>query len=106
MPTLDPVGSRVCLLCSTLSHPAHLPPPPPPAAGSLPDSWASSMTQLTSLLLGGGSLSGALPPSWQAPSAWGALQVLDLSDNNLSGTLPADWGSTLTSLQVGGDGRC
>ena len=93
---LPSVPARLCRTLPSL---------PPPAAGSLPDSWASSMTQLTSLLLGGGSLSGTLPPSWQAPSAWGALQVLDLSDNNLSGALPADWGTTLTSLQVGLPGR-
>ena len=44
------------------------------SAGSLPASWATSMTKLVGLYLGGGLLSGTIPATWAAPR-WSALQV-------------------------------
>lgn len=59
-------------------------------------SGLSALTGLSTLKLGGLSLTGAAPDNL---SALTALTQLDLQDNALTGTLPSAW-STLTKLKV------
>lgn len=40
---------------------------------------------------GGNSFSGTLPPSWAGPDSFEGLLHLNLSQNNLTGPLPASW---------------
>ena len=52
--------------------------------GALPESYAS-LANVTELYLDGNRLSGGLPDSWGADTAFGQLSYLYLSSNNLSG---------------------
>ena len=57
--------------------------------GSLPTTWPASMPKLQQLQLGSNLVSGGIPESWVTGSTFGALVLLDLCDNQLSGELPA-----------------
>lgn len=70
--------------------------------GPLP-AWSSStmMPDLQFLLLAGNwNLTGPLPASWGAGSSMGRLSVLSMHDCNLKGPLPANWPSQLPQLQI------
>jgi hypothetical protein len=70
-------------------------------AGELPSAW-KDLGSLTFLVLGGNALVGGLPPEWggwdgDAPNILTTLEVLDISDNCMNGTVPDSW---LAALNV------
>ena len=68
-------------------------------AGTLPAAYATSLQQLTVLLVGGNQLTGSLPASW---SNLTSMAVADFGNNNLAGQLPGSWGrwAKLQGLRV------
>ena len=67
-------------------------------AGNLPAAWGTmgAFESLKELNLNNNSLSGTLPAQWGDTSNGAvlvSLQSLDVSTNSLSGALPATWGS-------------
>lgn len=95
--------------------------------GTLPSSWGTSWSTLTTLIidscgltgplpdtipdglerlvLQGNKLSGPLPDITTASSAASALRVLDASNNDLQGSLPATFGShpSIVSINLRGN---
>lgn len=72
---------------------------PPPASSS------HLCTELCYLQRAGANLQtlclpgpGSLPVSWAAPGAFPTLEALNISANNLSGSLPPEWGANGTGL--------
>ena len=68
-------------------------------AGTLPPGWgeAGACRSLTDLILTDTNLTGSLPPDWTGPQA---LQHLELSTCNFSGSLPSSWPSPLRQLDL------
>ncbi len=72
-------------------------------AGPLPASWASlgALPSLSSLVLSANNLSGSLPPEWGANgTSLTRLRKLDLRQNGLSGYLPDLWGAGFKVIQL------
>jgi hypothetical protein len=65
-------------------------------SGSLPEEW-SSWSTIVDLEISGNSLLGGTLPNWGGMKA---LKSLNLASNNLSGTLPASYGSATWSKNV------
>ena len=69
-------------------------------AGSLPVAWAvpGALASLEALVASANNLSGTLPTEWGvSPAVFPALKMLDVRENGLEGYLPDDWG---TGFQV------
>lgn len=60
--------------------------------GTLP-AELDRLTALQQLSIVGQGFSGRLPASWGADGGFGELQLIDISQNQLSSTLPAEWGA-------------
>ena len=63
-------------------------------AGTLPSSWSASnsLPHLRTLNLTDNLLNGTLPAQWGSQAqAFPSLEVLDVALNNLNGTLPSTW---------------
>ena len=56
-------------------------------------SGLATMTELTTLALGGNNFGGNFPETWGSVRNFQKLQVLDLGSNAMTGTLPSAWGS-------------
>ncbi len=64
-------------------------------AGPLPASWATAgaLPSLSTLVLSANNLSGSLPPEWGANgTSFVKLRTLDVRQNGLGGYLPDLWG--------------
>ncbi len=69
--------------------------------GPLPSWSGTMMTALQFLMLDGNwNLTGQLPPDWGAGSSMSRLSVLSAHDSDLKGPLPASWSSQLPELQI------
>jgi hypothetical protein len=71
-------------------------------AGPLPATWASqgALPSLSTLVLSANNLSGSLPPEWGANgTSFTGLRKLDVRQNGLSGYLPDLWGAGFKVLQ-------
>ena len=67
---------------------------------SLPSEWGSAWPDLQWLYLQGNTLYSTLPAAWGYEGTWNSLQQLNLSSNQLQGSIPGD--SPCTSGAVGG----
>eukprot|EP00873_Tetraselmis_striata_P013072 jgi/Tetstr1/433336/TSEL_022622.t1 len=66
-------------------------------SGMLPCGWGSGMAALRELSLGGNRLTGTIPPAWlHLPQ----LETLDLSQNSLTGPVPASGGTSTEPVRI------
>ena len=57
---------------------------------SLPSEWGSAWPDLQRLYLQGNTLYSTLPAAWGYEGTWNSLQQLNLSSNQLQGSIPGD----------------